>query len=125
MLLSRKMFRDDGVFSVLHDRFQTLEHSYNLLPKIPNGTYTCVRGMHRLHGMTEDFETFEVTGVEGHSNLLFHVGNYNEDSEGCILVGEQVGQKLNGGKMITNSKVAFKQFMGLQAGVDSFTLVVE
>src|SRR4051812_34647731 len=94
--LVRKEFRQDGIFSELYDEqdnliAHTLEHAYLLggkgpgeegytyIPKIPNGTFTCQRGPHRLHGMDHDFETFEITGVEGHDNLLFHWGNYNKD----------------------------------------------
>ena len=119
----------DGVFSELSDLkgnflFVTLEHSYNNKPKIPDGTYICKRGMHRLHSMTEDFETFEITGVEGHTNILFHVGNYNADSEGCVLLGKSIGHMLKGGRMICASKQAFEAFMKLQEGCDEFSLVV-
>lgn len=76
-----------------------------------------------MHGMTEDFETFEITGVPGHSNLLFHWGNFNQDSEGCILLGERTAEEGNG-EMITNSRAAFARFMGIQAGIGSFDLIV-
>lgn len=130
LTISRKEFKSTGIFSVLQDTdgnviAHTLEHAYqsdtgDWLPKIPNGSYTCVRGPHRLHGMDADFTTFEITGVEGHTNLLFHAGNFNRDSEGCILVGDQ---QVN--DMVTNSKVTFAKFMQIQNGVDQFTLTVQ
>jgi len=107
----------------------TLEHAYNgepkYAPKLLPGTYTCIRGMHRLHGMTIDFETFEVTGVLGHSGILFHVGNYNEDSDGCILLGHTITHDANGRLMITDSKLTFQRFMALLVGLQSFELSVE
>lgn len=119
-----------GVFGTLFDESGaflavTLEHSYpqkdgSFLPKIPAGTYVCKRGEHRLEGMNQPFMTFEVTGVAGHSNLLFHWGNYNNDSEGCILLGTDAENT-----MITESRAAFARFMALQEGVDLFTLTVE
>lgn len=129
MKLTRQQFRDDGIFSQLKDDggnivANTLEHSYNELPKLPNGTYTCVRGSHRLHGMTQDFQTFEVTGVPGHTGILFHVGNFNSDSDGCLLLGEAIAQSSKG-QMITNSKATFYEFMASLVGVDEFELVVE
>lgn len=133
--LTRKEFRQDGIFGEIHSEMGelvavTLEHAYPVLstfmPKIPPGTYTCRRGMHRLHGMTEDFETFEITGILGHTNLLFHWGNFNKDSEGCVLIGDQVAQNgSSGSQMILNSRATFKKFMKLQEGVNEFQLVVE
>lgn len=126
--LVRKERRPDGIFSELYSEspfpLVTLEHSYDGEPKIPNGTFTCVRGKHRLHGMTEDFETFEVTGVPGHSGILFHWGNFNRDSDGCILLGHSVGMD-GDDEMILKSREAFAQFMAVQSGLDSFILSVE
>ena len=130
LTLTRKLKEEDGIFSILSNESgsviaMTLEHSYDNEPKIPNGTFTCVRGQHLLHGMTEDFTTFEITGVEGHSNLLFHWGNYNKDSEGCVLLGQQTVDDSSGDKMITNSRATFTKFMEIQEGLDSFILIVQ
>lgn len=134
LTLTRKEYREDGIFSELTDESGalvacTLEHAYpmdgSFQPKIPMGKFTCKRGLHRLENMTQDFETFEITGVEGHSNLLYHFGNFNKDSSGCILLGTAFGQNgAQGAKMILCSRVAFKQFMTLQEGVNSFELTV-
>lgn len=126
--LVRNEFRDDGIFSTLCDKdgnivAKTLEHSYNKLPKIPNGTWKCVRGPHRLHNMTEDFITFEITGIAGHSDLLFHWGNYNKDSEGCVLMGA-ADAMVGDIEMITNSRVTFAKFMASLEGVNEFYLKV-
>lgn|ERR1035437_2359376 len=129
LTLERDAYREDGIFSTLLDDkgdtiAKTLEHSYDNLPKVPAGTYTCVRGPHRLHGMTEDFSTFEVTGVEGHAGILFHWGNFNKDSEGCVLVGKEVAIQAAGAWIITASRDTFAAFMALQEGVDEFQLTV-
>lgn len=114
----------DGIFSALCNEsgkalFSTLEHSYDCKPKISDGTYTCVRGKHRLHGMKEDFETFEITGVEGHSGLLFHWGNWNKDSDGCVLIGsDRVGDT------IRDSRRSFASFMELLSGLNEFRITV-
>lgn len=136
LILSRKEFREDGIFGELTDArgnliAVTLERSYfesptgKYISKMDNGNYQCVKGSHRLAGMDKDFTTFEITGVEYHDGMLFHVGNYNEDSEGCVLLGKGMGWKSNGGKMIVNSKVAFDNFMKLMQYIDSFYLQVE
>lgn len=130
LTLNRKAFRDDGIFSELRDTegnliAVTLEHSYDKEPKLPLGTFTCKRGPHRLHGMTEDFETFEITGVEGHTDILFHWGNFQKDSEGCVLLGDQIAKNgADGCQMILHSRATFARFMELQKGVDTFQLVV-
>lgn len=133
--MKRTDFREDGVFGQLFREDSglqiavTLERSYDsgngdgsYTSKIPNGTYECVRGSHRLHNMRQPFITFEIEGVKGHDNILFHVGNYNDDSEGCVLIGHGYG---GDPRMIYESRRTFTTFMNLQYGVDKFTLVVE
>lgn len=134
-ILKRAIFSELGIFGTLtlgEDTdakiFRTLEHAYEIsesiwMPKIPVGTYVCKRGMHQLEGMTAPFETFEILNVPGHTNILIHVGNYNKDSEGCVLIG--LAAVLAGGNpMITQSREAFNEFMEMQIGVDEFTLAV-
>lgn len=131
LYLLRSEKKEAGIFGQLTDDiskklFATLEHAFigsdgfSWIAKIPVGVWVCQRSMHRLHGMTEDFETFEVMNVPGHDNLLFHWGNYNKDSEGCILIGHE-----RSGDMITGSRDAFKDFMALQDGLDTFQLIVQ
>jgi hypothetical protein len=132
LTLTRKLFRADGIFSELVDdqgKFvaMTLEHSYSdgdfFRPKIPNGTFQCVRGIHQLHGMAEPFQTFEITGVVGHTDLLFHAGNFNQDSEGCILLGQTIADD-GMAEMVTNSKMTFAAFMDREKDVQEFMLSV-
>jgi len=132
LTLTRKTFIENGVIGELNsdDGFISvcLERTYlkskKSRPKVPAGTYKCVRGIHRLHDNV-DFETFEVMGVPGCTGILIHVGNYSEDSDGCILIGSAVGNRSNGSKMITSSKQKFAEFMERQKSVDEFTLIVE
>lgn len=123
-------YRADGIFSTLwRDDLQfcvTLEHAFpdgdSYLPKLPRGaTYQCVRGMHQLeHG--GPFITFEITGVPGHSGILFHVGNFNRDSNGCVLLGAQIVQADSW--WIDQSLLTYNTFLHLTEGVDSFELEV-
>lgn len=132
--LKRGDLRKDGIFGTFafdgEPTFcQTLEHAYGdgtggWQPKVPSGMYTCVRGTHTLHNGIP-FETFEITGVGGHSGILFHAGNWNKDSEGCVLVGHTVATDQNtGDEMITGSRDQFAQWMARLEGVDSFQLEV-
>lgn len=127
--LIRKQTRSDGFFGEFQDErghflFVTLERYYPEGPKLDNGIYTCKRGVHCL-GDGEPFQTFEVMKVPGNTGILFHVGNYNADSEGCVLLGQAVGNKSDGGKMIVGSNKAFKKFMEILKYEDSFELIVE
>ena len=132
LILTRTEFRSDGIFGVLTDSAgsvvaHTLEHAYDdgsggWAPKITEGEHTCVRGTHALHNGVP-FETFEITGVPGHSGLLFHAGNFDADSEGCVLLGmEEVFY--TSGKMVNRSREAFNKFLQLQVGQDTFSLTV-
>lgn len=124
LTLVRKDFSEDGIYGELHDdkgklSLVTLEHSYNKKPKLSDGTYTCSRGIHRLHNMIP-FDTFEIEGVKGHDDILFHIGNYNKDSEGCVLVGIDRGDK-----MIKHSAIAFSKLMAHLEKLQNFTLIVK
>ncbi len=133
LILRRLEYEEDGIFSQLETIKAekvavTLEHAFTdgaggFYPKLPPGVYTCKRGMHTLKNMLTPFETFEITGVPGHTGMLFHVGNFNADSDGCVCLGREIGQS-NKGQMVTSSKPAFFDFMELQSGVLEFKLDV-
>ena len=123
MTLYHQDFKETGIFGSM-SWFKTLEHAYpgnptGWVPIVQPGVYTCVLGAHRLDGMTEDFLTYEVMGVEGHTGILFHWGNWNKDSKGCILLGTA-----REGDMVMYSRKAFGQFMAMQGGAESFQLTV-
>jgi hypothetical protein len=133
MKLLRDTYLVSGIFGLLLDEngkvlCQTLEHAYldesnpilAYVPKLPAGAYTCVRGMHQLEGMVQPFETFQITDVPGHTNILFHSGNFNADSAGCVLLG----LVRDGTSDILQSRVAFDEFMAHNEGIDSFVLTV-
>lgn len=135
LYLNRKQYRSDGIFGELIDEkgslvAVTLEHAYadgeKFVPKVASGQYDCVR--HPPNRLP--YETFMLENVpefQGHpvTGILIHVGNYNDDSIGCILLGTQIGFKNNGGQMITSKSLdAFHKFMALQDGVATFQLIV-
>src|ERR1017187_591661 len=119
--LFRTEFGPNGVFSNLfepdNDRIAScLEHSYQneaglWLSKIPPGAYTCQRGTHQLANAIP-FVTFEIMGVPGHTGLLFHAGNFEDASEGCVLLGQ-----IRKGNEMINSRAAFDNFMLLQNNI--------
>ncbi len=128
LTLVRKEKNEFGIFGLIPElEVVTLEHAYKALwgsciyrPKIEEGIYHCIRGLHRLARMIHDFETFEII-VPGHTDILFHVGNINNDSEGCVLLGTSNYKD----EEITGSKIAFDLFMRAQIGIDSFKLTVD
>src|SRR5689334_19296677 len=96
LILVRKKIGADGVFGELlnarndESLFVTLEHAYpsedGFWAKIPKGEYLCKRGVHQLHS-SQPFTTFEVMDVPNRYGILIHWGNWNSDSNGCILLG--------------------------------------
>jgi hypothetical protein len=108
---------------------QTLEHAYpnedgTFSAKIPVGEWTCKKGIHQLANSKEPFTTFELQNVPYHTGLLLHVGNYNEDSSGCILIGKKPSMD-QWGRMIAQSKETFTNFMKLQSACSEFILTVQ
>lgn len=128
MILERTIYSPYGIFGVLtHDDHteicRTLEHAYeqpdgSFRPKVKAGVYMCIKGIHRLT-KGDPFETFEVVGVKGHSGILFHTGNTNADSAGCILVGKKIENKA-----LVQSRVAFLDLMVILGKTETFPLLV-
>lgn len=100
------------------------ESPYSYEPKLQPGTYKCVRGLHRLKANSPEFETFEITGVAGHWGILFHSGNYQKDSDGCVLVGAGHQADSLGLRYVYGSRTAFKALMSHLQGLNEFTLEV-
>ena len=67
--------------------------------------------------------TFQVMNVPGRSYILFHKGNLDDDTRGCILIGEQYGF-LRGQPAILASGPGFKEFLGIMATKNGFDLVI-
>ena len=105
-----------GLLSVVRDfntlfKCKTLELGWhdNEVEKscIPSGTYTVVK-----HQSPKFGTCFHVQNVPNRSAILFHAGNFNTDTHGCILVGEQFA-KLNNDTYddVTNSKATMKRLL--------------
>jgi hypothetical protein len=112
LLLNNEIF----CYTLQPDR--TDEHFY-----IPAGEYVC----RRFHGVKWP-DTFEIirpatNGIDGHKYLLFHSGNTENDTEGCIIQGTSVG-RLKGSRAVLNSVVTFKQFMARMEGIESFPITI-
>jgi hypothetical protein len=134
LILTRGSFRPDGIFGSLEtaEGFSlayTLEHSYpaeagKWVAKVAPGLYSCVRHPpNRLPYETfllEKVPPFQGKPVEG---ILLHKGNFDKDSEGCILLG--TGRSMTAsGLIIVQSKEAFDKFMALQARLPGFQLLI-
>lgn len=87
--------------------------------KIPAGRYRCVRTTFHRGG----YPSYEVSGVLGHSRLLFHVANDEADLDGCIGVGMRFGL-LRGIPAVLDSREGFSEFLRLTRGRESFELLV-
>jgi hypothetical protein len=85
--------------------------------QIPAGIYKC----RRYHG-TKWTDTFEII-VPGHTALLFHSGNTETESLGCILLG-QYPDKLKGQRAVLNSGATFEKFMNLLSNVQEFEVEI-
>lgn len=87
---------------------------------IPAGQYICRRVKSPKFG-----DTFEVTNVSGRSEILIHSGNIDDDSHGCIILGENFEPWKTGQLSLASSKIAFGQFMREMEGQDQFTLTIK
>lgn len=87
---------------------------------IPTGTYPMdmrtVGGMH--HRYKRKFDEHRgmlwLRGVPDFHFVYIHIGNYVDDTEGCILVGAGV-HSMVGKSFIQHSKLAYRRFYGIVA----------
>ena len=78
---------------------------------IPTGTYTVnMNTISPKYGNKEPYKTLcggkvpRLMNVPGYEGILIHIGNYARDTDGCILVGNNITSG-----MISNSKVTFEK----------------
>jgi len=117
----------DGTFGVLFDGdipfCLTLEREWRNNEKniscIPRGKYVCKRIESPKFG-----DTFEVLDVPGRSHILFHKGNIEDDSHGCILIGEQY-HEYKGKISIKASREGFAEFTRILNPDDWFELEIK
>ena len=117
---------EDGTFGVLSINGQpfclTLEpYKYgNIINHscINPGQYVCNRIDSPKFG-----NTFEVLHVANRTHIAMHVGNTNEDTSGCILLGANFGD-LSGKKAILNSSDTMNKFMHIMDDTAHFLLTI-
>ena len=95
---------------------------------IPKGEYNVLRCIaspeYGFKNSPRFGDTFHVQNVPYRSKILFHKGNLDDDSHGCILVGSEFGE-LGTEVGILNSKKGFGRFMKLLKGQSEFGLTIE
>lgn len=113
-----------GMLQILgleHAPFFTLENpkrSSNVDNRIPAGVYKC-----KPYSGTKYKDVFEVQNVPNRSAILIHWGNFESDTEGCILVGDSAA--MHGIRpAVLQSRVSFDRLRGLLAGVKEFELEI-
>jgi len=85
---------------------------------IPAQQYICKRTVSPRHG-----DTFSVTNVPERLHVLFHAGNIDDHTAGCILLGQYFG-KLKGNRAVLNSGITFEHFLEV-LGKEPFHLTIQ
>ena len=87
---------------------------------IPPGTYECHRVITPLHG-----NCFMVMNVPDRDFILFHKGNIDDDTHGCIIIGEKFEYAIKYDKPgVAASGEGYAEFMNKLAGLDKFTVKI-
>ena len=130
MIIGRIKDTEYGMFGILFNEgipfALTLENTWinNVRNHscIPIGKYKCKRHDSPKHG-----ETFQIMNVSNRGEIegiLFHKGNLDDDTRGCILIGEQFGV-LNNEPAILRSGDGFAEFMNKNKNVNEFDLIIK
>jgi len=105
-----------------HEPIYTLENPWKdnkpYVSCIPADSYAC-----RPYSGTKYKNVYIVDGVPQRSGILFHHGNFEEDTSGCILLGLSAG-KLRGEAAVKESKKAMDYFR-LLIGDEQFILIIK
>jgi len=114
----------DGIFGVLRDGqvpfCVTVENNDYVFP---DGDYLCKRVNSPKFG-----NTFEITGIKGHNHVLFHWGNWEDDSKMCVILGEKFEPVWDSKRNRTKDGVqeskngGFREFLERTKGIDKFVL---
>ncbi len=85
---------------------------------IPCGEYIVVRKASPKYGP----KMWLVQGVEGRSDILFHVANWAKDVSGCIGLGTEVWPNLSG---VAQSGRAIREFYAVTDKIKKFSLTIK
>jgi hypothetical protein len=100
----------------------TLENPWiDNLPRvscIPCGLYLCKRVDSPKFG-----DTFEICDVAERTHILFHSGNFETDTLGCVLVASKFGV-LSNTPAVLDSKIAFRNFLDGLEDINEFELAI-
>ena len=124
MILTRLVHTAHGIIGRMGEWY-TLERRWlDNAPNIsciPAGAYRAYRSFYNRGG----YPCFELASVPKRHHILIHVGNTEDDSAGCILLGTGVGVVKNKVAVI-NSRNAHDYFIGVaMKGEDEFMLKIE
>lgn len=111
-----------GVLKLNKEYFcSTLEpadnENHSNISSIPTGQYFCCIRKSSKYGMV-----YEVMDVTDRTDVLMHAGNVDDNTLGCILVGQYPG-KLKGDRAVLNSGNTLKQFMK-ETGEEPLSLTI-
>lgn len=112
---------DETIHQVDYAPIYTLENPLRATDKdnrIPAGEYKCVP-----YSGAKYKNVYHVQNVPNRSAILIHWGNTEKDTEGCILLGNRVGE-INGAPAVLDSRKCFERFREL-IGQNEFILIIE
>lgn len=111
-----KMKINKAVFADTLEPYDRENKSF--ISSIPALQYICRRTISPKFG-----ETFEICDVTDRDNVLFHWGNFDDDTNACVVTGNGIGI-IGKRRAVLNSKDTFKEFMNIMAPYDEFILTI-
>ncbi len=111
-ILTIENIKTDIIYTLENPKRKTDKDS-----RIPAGTYKC-----KPYSGTKYKDVYIVLDVPNRSAILLHWGNFEKDTEGCILLGNKQTTKPQ--PAVLESKRCFERFRSL-IGKNEFTLTIE
>ena len=117
-----------SIEGVEHSPIYTLENPWKdnkpWVSSIPIGDYAVTRWISPNHG-----DCFKIFEVDGRTDILIHIGNFETETSGCVLVGMSSGVMFNKDTgqeepAVKSSALALGYLQDLLRNTDNLTLTV-
>jgi hypothetical protein len=101
---------DQKQITKVHGETRIPSGTYNITSKQEGGFYNryLLHKDEKIRELTKEFGILQINDIPGFTNVLIHIGNYDEDTKGCLLIGLTTNNFSMDTGFISNSTEAYK-----------------
>jgi len=124
---------DEGTFGILRLSSQIFCNTLEPEDRVNRANESCIPPRQYTIRLAKSFLpsvlkygglTYEIVDVPDRCDIRFHPGNTEDDTLGCVILGQYIG-KLRSGRAVLNSGDTFIKFMEAMENVELAKLVIK